>query len=216
MNSSRTIAAAFALALAAAAPAAAQELGFYVGGSFGRSSVEIDSAELSSVLTEIGIAHGPIGTDETDTGWKLYFGYRFHRHIAVEGGYADLGKFSASTRITTFRGVPVPPQTLSFEIETSEVFHASALGILPIGDRFSLFGKLGFYSDKTKLTLTGGAGSESESDRDEGFLFGVGVTFDLSRNFAIRGEWERFKDAGSDETSEGDIDLLTLGVMFRF
>jgi opacity protein-like surface antigen len=58
------------------------------------------------------------------------------------------------------------------------------------------------------VTAAGIGGAFSDSDRETGLDIGVGVIFDLGRNFSIRGEWER--------NDEAEIDMISIGVQFRF
>src|ERR1041385_8616108 len=76
--------------------------GWFAGISAGQSSADIDS---SSSLRILGAPASTLSSDDTDTGFRLYGGYRFNRHLAVEIGYADLGTFTA-TRSINPPGVP--------------------------------------------------------------------------------------------------------------
>ena len=54
---------------------------FYVGGSYGDASVEIEDV---------------VDFDESDPGWKIYAGYRFLKFFGAEASYVDLGSPTAS------------------------------------------------------------------------------------------------------------------------
>ena len=70
----------------------AQAQGPYVGGSIGGTKYKGDDI-------------GGLATDRTSTGGKLYGGYAFNPHIALELGYADLGKFSSPAGSVKGKGV---------------------------------------------------------------------------------------------------------------
>ncbi len=187
--------------------------GFYVGLSFGQSKVSIDDSDVPTVG---GATATSISKDETDSGFKLYGGYRFTRNFALEGGWADLGSFRATRNVTA-------PAVGSFtaEIESSGPY-IDAVGIIPL-QQFALFGKLGAMYAKTEATLsTTGAVilapgiPRSVDDSELEFKFGLGASYSFTRNFAIRAEYERFFDVGSSDTAEGDIDLISIGIVFRF
>src|SRR5918992_3831300 len=74
----------------------AQETGFYVGGALGPSTFKEFCAGGPSVLA----------CDDKDMGWKLFGGYRFSRHFAVEGTYIDWGEVSG-TLAAPVRVVPL-------------------------------------------------------------------------------------------------------------
>src|SRR5882762_8840584 len=97
------VAAGIGLALAIPPGASAQDSPWYIGGSIGQSRVKLDTDGLSRDLAAAGMANTGFSGNETDTGFKLFGGYRFHPNFAVEGGYAELGKFSASGTLTTLR-----------------------------------------------------------------------------------------------------------------
>src|SRR6266480_2733739 len=100
----------------------AQDSRFYIGGSIGRSQVKIDTGAFADETTAAGLGNTGYGANNSDTGWKLFAGYKFHPNFAVEGGYVDLGKFSAGTNITAVNGTPVAPASLTFNIKATEGF----------------------------------------------------------------------------------------------
>jgi OmpA-OmpF porin, OOP family len=194
---------------------AMQDRGWYVGGSLGQSKVHIDTGSLASDLASVGINTTGFSTDEKDTGWKIFGGYKFNRNFAVEAAYMDLGDFNARTTATLPPLVPTPtPLTLTFKVK--ELFNIAAVGILPITNQVSVFGKLGGYRAKTELRASA-VSTASNSDTNTDFFFGLGVGYDFTRNLGIRAEWEKFKKVGDkDETFQGDVDFYSLGFIYRF
>lgn len=197
-----------------AAPAFAQELGWYAGGSFGQTRVDIDEAGNAADLSALGFTFTSINSDESDTGFKIYVGNRFHRNFAAELSFFQLGEASISTTLTNVG--PLTPIKGTIEWDTG--FSLTGMGIAPLGDRFSIFGKAGLYWADTTFTFeAAGFAPDSESDSNTGLTMGVGAMFDASRNVAVRVEWERFFDVGGDHTGgEGDVDFISAGVVFRF
>lgn len=178
------------LLLAGAGPAAAQA---YLG--FGAGWSDYDQGNVIPDLISSGSFDGDA------TGFKIYGGYRFHPNFAAELAYVDLGK--ASYR-GTFFGTPVTGGSL----ETWGL-NVSAVGIVPLGPAFELFGKIGFFGWESRARdTTGGIPFSGEAD-DADVSFGLGANFNVSRNVSLRVEWERFK-------AVDDIDLLSLGLAFRF
>lgn len=172
--------------------AAAQ--GFYIGGSVGQSDFD-DGNAIPDLITS--------GTvDGTDTGFKLFGGYQFNQNFGLELAWVDLGKASYSG---TFQGIPVTGGT----IETYGL-NISAVGTLPLGSSgFSLFGKAGFYSWEAKANdTTGGLPFSGKQDGSD-LSYGIGASYDFTKNLGIRAEWERFK-------AVDNIDLLSVGVVYKF
>ena len=192
MRATKLFAAALLLCgLVAASQASAQ--GFYIGGSVGQSNFD-DSNAIPDLITA--------GTvDGSDTGYKIFGGYQFNQHFGLELAYVDLGKASYSGN---FFGVPVTGGS----VKTSG-FNFSAVGTLPLGSNFALFGKAGFFTWESKASDTTGGVPFSGTENGTDLSLGIGASYNFTKNFAVRAEWERFK-------AVGDIDLLSIGAVYKF
>ena len=91
---------------------------------------------------------------------------------------------------------------------SSTTFGVAGLGILPLGNQFEIFGKLGIGNTSVDATATAGTLSAGAKDSGSDVLFGVGAMFNFSRNLGVRAEWERYNDS--------EIDVLSIGVQYRF
>jgi len=199
------------LALSAAlgmSSAQAADTGFYVGGSLGQSKVsDFDGSDFDAELASAGFTSST-SSDDTDTGWKAFAGYRIMKYLAVEGAYTDFGEFTANSIITA------PSAGIVNSKVEAEAWTVSALGILPLGDKFSLFARLGvnFWNVDGTVTGTGSGGVASESVSDDGtdWVYGVGAAYNLTKNLSVRGEWERY------DFDDGDVDLLSAGISLNF
>src|SRR5437773_9248497 len=83
-------------ALTSANTLAQQSKPWYGGLSIGQTTVKIDD----NALPIVGATATSLSKNETDTGFKAYVGYRLHQNFAVEGGYTDFGKISATRTMT--------------------------------------------------------------------------------------------------------------------
>jgi OmpA-OmpF porin, OOP family len=185
------------------------ERGWYGGLSVGRSRVYFNENNLA-----LPFAATSVSKDENDTAYKLFAGYQLNRHFALEGGWTRLGEFSF-TRTIIGDGSGIG------KFKASGWF-ADALGILPLGSRFSLFGKLGgIYSATTKSLSTTGTASFAPSvdlnptKRQLDYTWGIGASYALTRNWAGRLEYEMFK-VGDSSTGEFHVYVLSLGATYRF
>jgi OmpA-OmpF porin, OOP family len=192
--------AAAALAMLTATPAWSQDAGFYLGASIGQSKAK-DTCDDSAGFS----------CDDKDTAWKIFAGYQFNRHFAVEAGYTDLGEVtvSAASGTSSVRGT----------IELS-AFELMAVGSFPVADRFSLYGKLGLYRAETEQRLQVTLGtltvSDNKTEKNADLTFGFGARFDITRNLGVRAEWQRYLDVGGGEIGEDDVDVLSVGILWRF
>ena len=171
------------LMLGAASTTQAQE-GFFVGGAIGKGYLD----ENISGFT--------IDTDSTT--WRIFGGYGFSDYFAVEVGYWDLGKFDETVNVG---GVDVP---VSAE---ADGYTLAGVGTLPLSERFSLKGRLGFYFHDT-TTIEAGVVSNDSSESD--LFVGLGIGFDLSEVFEL--------NAGVDylDTDDADPMFATVGFTLRF
>lgn len=156
---------------------AAHAEGISVGGSVGPTHYR-------------GDAVGGADTDRSDTGYKLYGGYSFTPNFGLELGYANLGRFRSGLGELKGDGV-----------------YLDGVGTLPLGNNFSLLGRIGAFNGKVDNSLLG-------SERSTNLKVGAGVQYDLSQNVALRGEWERYRFKAFGSSS--NTDMVSVGVNYRF
>jgi OOP family OmpA-OmpF porin len=188
--------------------AQAADTGLYVGGSVGQAKFnDFRGSDLDAEFATLGITSSS-STDDTDTSWKAFAGYRIMKYLAVEGAYTNFGEATANTIITSpLAGV------VNTTVE-AEAWTLSALGILPLGDKFSLFarGGVNFWNADISATGTGGGVIATASEDDDGtdWVYGVGAAYNFTNNLSVRGEWERY------DFDDGDVDLLSAGISWNF
>ena len=140
---------------------------------------------------------GGLGScDDSDTAYRVFGGFRFNRNLAIEGGYAPLGEISGS-------GITLE----------SNAWDLVGVGIWPFSPQFSVYGKLGFYNAEAKLS-----GPISGKKTTTDLTYGLGAQFDFARNLGVRGEWQRYTgiEAPGGLSGDSDIDVLSVGVLFKF
>jgi OOP family OmpA-OmpF porin len=193
MTKTRNVLACSVLALAGSLPATQASAQGFVGASFGQSDID---EEITTGLIDSGTVDGK------DTGWKIFGGYMFSRNFGLEVAYVNLGEVSYSG---TFGGFPVT----GGKVEVTG-FNVAALGSLPINEQFSIFGKIGLFMWEAEASdTTGGVPFSATADGTD-LSLGLGVSYNFTRNFAVRAEWEMF------QTDEADATLLSIGAVFRF
>ena len=183
------------VALALAAPAVAQDQGIYAGGSIGQMTAKDACDGFNGVPG--------VTCEDSDTAWRALIGYQFNRNFAAEVGYVNFGQVEA-------RG---PGGTATIEATAFEVV---AIGMLPVADRFSIYGKAGIYRGETDANVNTFALVTSVSESNTDLTFGVGARFDFTRNIAGRVEWQRYTDVGGGDIGEADIDMISVGAIFKF
>jgi OOP family OmpA-OmpF porin len=177
------------IAVLIAAPAAlSQASGFYAGGSVGQSKAKDTNCVAG------------LSCDDTDTAWKIFGGYQINRNFAAELGYTNLGKFESS-------GLGI---SASVEAKALELV---GVGLFPLADRLSVYGKLGGYHAKSEGRSNIGVSADKTNT---GLTFGLGAQYDILPTVGLRAEWQRYHDVGGGDIKKTDIDVLGIAALFRF
>lgn len=154
------------------------------------------------------------GDDDEATAWGAIAGYRIMRYAAVEVSYLNLGKLEETD---TFPGFPpiLPPTQLKRSLATTGPT-LSALGILPVLDWWSVYVRAGVLFADMELKSSIDGSSDSTTFGSESFLWGAGTQFDWGAHWSVRLDYQRFEAVGEQfQPARTDIDLLSLGVLFR-
>ena len=199
------------LALMAAPLAMAQDAGWYGGANIGQSNASIDNTRISSGLLGSGLTSTSIANTDRDRGFKLFGGYQYNKYFAVEAGYFDLGQFG-------FDANTIPTGTLSGNIKLRGL-NLDAVGMLPITDKFSAFGRLGVAYAHTDGSFVGTGAvnvfNPSPSARDTNLKVGLGVQYAFTDALSLRAEIERYR-VNDAVGNKGDVDLASIGLVYRF
>jgi OOP family OmpA-OmpF porin len=190
----------FALALLAPAPAHAKLYGGLSIGEASTSDLHASDFDDGSFISS--------RTDDSDRGWKGFVGYRFLKFFSLELAYADLGEMSISAESdgSGFEWA-AGDVNLSAAVDTIAL---EAMGVLPLGERFSVFAKYGYHRWDAALRATDSSGVESTSDDDNDAVYGLGVNFNFKGPGSVRLEYEVY------EVDTIEVDLLSIGLAFRF
>jgi OOP family OmpA-OmpF porin len=159
----------------------------------GTAQGDNDAALVRAGATGVQSTMGSNGT-----GYKFFLGYQFTPNFAVEGGYVDLGSLGYSATHAT--------GTLSTDIKTTG-YAVSAVGIAPVNNDLSFFGKAGMTIANVKGTGTGGGITVSTNEDKSSLSFGVGLTYQLTDKVGLRTELERIST---------DMNLFSLGLQIKY
>jgi len=166
----RLTVATLATAIMAGPGAAAAEP--FLGAGFGQTSYP-DDTFIEDVCVEFGIN---CNIDDSDTGFRVFTGYRFNEYVALEGAYVSYGETTGS---------------LPDLIDVKAKFHGITLALMPsvpLGKAVSLYGKIGgvaWYGD-LKATSSLIDGSADGDGAGGSLLYGGGVAVNLGEKAAVR------------------------------
>ncbi len=145
--------------------------------------------------------------DGDDNSWTLGLGLRFGDYLVFQAEYHDFGKVPGlgspcSDDDQVCLDVVVPVEADSSAVSVSFVPH------LPLGERFFVFGKLGFVSWESDVSeAVDAAGDFIDDFDDEDLLYGAGVKLELPGPFSVFAEYEKINDA---------FETIALGATYGF
>jgi len=200
-----------ALMLATSQGAWAQTEGWYGGVNAGRTAATIDDARISNTLRANGFTSSTIQNDDRSTGFKVFGGYQLNRNFAIEGGYFDLGKFG-------YTATTSPLGTLKGDIKLKGL-NLDLVGLLPLTDRFSAFGRVGLNHAQARDTFRGTGAvtvrNPNPSVRDTNLKLGAGLQYAVSDALSVRGEIERYR-INDAIGNRGHVDMVSVGLVYYF
>jgi opacity protein-like surface antigen len=175
---------------ATVSPAMAE--GFY-------AALDLGQATAKDACT--GLPPGTTGCKDTAPLYRIAGGYQFAPMWGAEVSYAVYGKESAGTL-----------GSFSLDWQFSG-FQVSGIGTFPLGNDFSLIGKLGIAQTKIELT----SGGLSESATSTNLAYGIGAQYDFTKSVAVRAQYEDLGTVGDTNTTGTSKDtLLSAGVILKF
>ena len=189
-------AALFGVACGASVTAQAQKTGYFVGGAVGRLDYNIDTSPQNLGGATV------TSKDEKETGWKVYGGYQFNKYIGADISYVGLGKYSIKGTVS---GLPFTGSAKTHGLGLALV------GTLPVTDNFAVFGRIGGIRTKTKATVSVASVRLSDDGYTNGSLVGAGIRYNVSPQFALRLEAERFGLGDGDSAN-----FYSLGAQYTF
>jgi hypothetical protein len=219
---------------AAAQTAAANEVGFYIGGYVGQATKEVPRGpydELNDVIHQAALftpTEERISFDDTDRAFGLMLGYRLNRFLALEAGYTNFGAVTYQSRATG--DFPFDSGFLNTTVESeTRGFTATMLGVWSVTRDWELFARAGLLMATNRLRLSfsaegegfipaiGNSGSGSFSKSTTDTYAGVGISRRILEIYELRLEYHRIFDGGEEVTGgKGDLDAALLGVTVTF
>ncbi len=188
--------------------------GWYVDFGLGASKSKIDAKAVNNVFGAQGLS--ATSTIETNqAAYKFDLGYQFNSTYALELGYADLGKAKYTATVSA------PNADKIMGDISAHTVNINAVATAPLGNNFSIYGKLGFLRSSIKLSGSSTAGSlstfRSGSSSGTSTLFGLGAGYDFSENIGTKLEWNHYDKLGStNSTGSGNYDTVTVGIVYKF
>jgi len=205
----------------------ANRIGAYGGALVGYSKFSGDQSGFEAALertlvnTGADVRNLSSGTEDNDIGYQAMFGFRFIRYFAAEIGLAQFGSLESRAQAELDFGDGFVPTTVKLSFSAGGPIF-SAVGILPIGDKFELFGRAGYMFTSSEREFSanvdgehssfGGAKGDSQDP-----VFGLGFAWNINQVYSIRGEVQKLDSIGdASRSGEEDVTVMGLGLIIRF
>jgi OOP family OmpA-OmpF porin len=196
-----------AFTLAASAAAAHATEGVYIGIGYGNTEMDTGVTAVTASL------------DEKDKGPKILIGYEYTTNISLEGFYVDFGKATLSgdagdTFISNSTTLAFTNNGTRGTTDQKTYGAAIVLSTSPYNG-LKGFAKLGMHhwDYEERWSATGvDLSSDNLDDSGTDAMYGLGVSFGVNDNVAIRAEYEKYELGGEGS----DTDYLSLGMTYKF
>ena len=150
-----------------------------LGGAAMIASAPAWSQQMAGFYAGAEVGQADFGTDD-DTAIKVLGGYQLTPNVAAELAYSLLYDKGGT------------------EVNALELV---AVGLLPLANQFSVFGKLGLANVDVETRF-------GSTDNTE-LTFGLGVQYDASKQVGVRAGWQRYD-------TDDEVDLISIGFVYRF
>jgi opacity protein-like surface antigen len=181
--------------------------GIYVLGQAGYANSHIQDKIGSKIIETYPLSgDGIFSADNNNLGGRLAVGYQFNPYLAVEMGYMRLLNQKGTFKRNLYKTIT--------ETSRQNAFDVAAKGILPISDKFNVYGKVGI----AYLTST------VDSNRKNLFFdisehkfapeVGLGFTYNITNNMFVDTSLTHIQSVGKNKP--GNIDFTAVGIGYSF
>lgn len=187
---------------------AADNEGYYLSASVGQARGGFDQAQGDATFKSIpGVTSVSSTVNDSPSSLKVEGGYQVNSNFAVEAGYVDIAKYTYDATIQ--------PGTIKVSLAGKiSLFKFDAVGILPINDIFSTFGKLGFAMVKADDTGSVNSAAVTPSNTStSSYTFGFGLKANINKGLFVTLDVENY-DPGEDFS--GRFGMWSLGAGYKF
>ena len=224
-----------AMALVAGSAVAADS-GFYAGAGIGYGKINVNENKITnnidSALSDIGAAFSvdKANVNQGSAPYSLTVGYKWMKYFATEVSYIDLGNANYKATVSCDDVLVCGSTTGRVKGQwDAKGWPVTVLGIWPIDDSWSVFGRVGVFMGDVKFTakaldsngdLICGPGGDCArghtSDNSTQFIGGVGTDFNFMDTWTARLEWQALPSLGNNDTGSGNWNNIQFSILYNF
>ncbi len=160
----------------------------------------VAKAEGSYVKFGLGQSEYKNNFSANELAASLAYGFSLDKNFGVELGYINFGNYDNNNAIFS-------------ESLKRQAFYIAGVGSLPVTDAFSLFAKLGIAANKYDYKLDVLGDGESENVTKTKSMFGLGLSYNFTKEIAGTLEYQDFGKVGIDKIKASAI---TAGIKYDF
>jgi opacity protein-like surface antigen len=138
---------------------------------------------------------GQTSCDDTNSALRIFGGYQINPILSAEIAFNNLGKATGNT--ATIKG---------------NAWEATGVAAWPLFGAVSVYGKLGIF----RGNIEGSGALLGDKETNYGPTYGVGAQVDLSRNLALRADWQNYPKLGGSTLPHTDVNVISAGALWRF
>lgn len=149
---------------------------------------------------------------------RIAVGYQLNQNLAFELGYLKMSN-------STDNNIGIPGKLWGTNTLKQSAIDLAAKGILPISDKFNVYGKLGVAYLTSDIEYKTYYKASDFHDGNLNNYFGiakhkwapeaaVGVSYDLTPNVSVDTSWTHIQPVGKNRP--GNIDFVAVGIGYNF
>ena len=160
-------------------------------GFWGHAGISYGQSKLDDLQCTPGLP-----CEDKDQAFRVYAGGRFSNAFGLEIGALNIGKYQANGGEADGWGADI-----------------ALLAGIPIGANSAIFAKAGTIYARTEVA-SDVPGTPSGKERGFGFRYGVGGQLGLTKEWALRADYDRYDVAFPGD--HRDLETVMLGVQYTF
>ncbi|MBK8451727.1 MAG: outer membrane beta-barrel protein [Thiofilum sp.] len=160
-----------------------------------RANANYIGANIGSANTE-GFCTQLENCETSSNAWKLYAGVPLQNGLLLDGAYVNFGEQQGKAT----NGSTTKAQRSGYT--------AAGVVTLPMSDSLHLYGKGGMLWWTSEESHS----NSHQAVDGKSTFYGIGADYRLNGNLGVRAEWEHYSDVGSEQLSDRNINLLSVGV----
>jgi OmpA-OmpF porin, OOP family len=182
--------------------------GFYVTGQAGYAATHMKDKINFGSLTPSGFAL-PNGS----VAGRIGVGYQFNQNLAIELGYLKIHDIAGYVP-------PIKPYVPGSETLKQSAIDVAAKGIIPLSDKFNVYGKAGIAYLTSTITSDF---NNTQQNQNAAFEIAkhkwapeaaLGVTYNITSNLFVDTSWTHIQPLGKQRP--GNIDFGAVGIGYKF